>query len=243
MINQKPEYKTLFFDLDDTLVDFKASEALALEFTYGRFYSAAVEKEIFIRNFHIINQELWRSAESMCLPVGGIGLKRFEILSNKLSIDVDASQVAAFYEDKLGSTISWLPETQAAISILNHYYKLGIITNGFTKVQNAKYQHLSLGNWFKSFVVSEEVGIPKPHQTIFEIALKEVNEVPMNVLMIGDSLTSDFQGSLNAKIDFCWINANRQELPSHLPKPKFILQSVAELPQILGVKVDSSKVA
>lgn len=86
-----------------------------------------------------------RSTERMLLPVQQISFKRFEIFSSKLLIDIDASQVAAFYEDKLSSTISWMPETKAAISALNNHYKLGVITNGFAKIQSAKYRRLALG--------------------------------------------------------------------------------------------------
>ena len=53
------------------------------------------------------------------------------------------------------------------------------------------------------------------------------------VLMVGDSISSDYKGALNAGIDFCWVNQFKQELPKELPKPKYTINSVAKLVSIL----------
>jgi HAD superfamily hydrolase (TIGR01549 family) len=158
--------------------------------------------------------------------VGQVRLKRFQLLSEALGVNLDAEPVAAFYEHQLGTTARWLPGTAEALSLLGGHYKLGIVTNGLTPIQRAKHHHLALGTWFKSFVISEEVAMSKP-------ALTQLETAPARTLMVGDSLTSDYQGALNAGMDFCWINAKRLPLPAHLPEPRFTLQSVAELPALL----------
>lgn len=234
-LNQQISYKALLFDLDDTLVDFKASEALALELVYEHFYKSFTEKETFTTNFHTINQELWASVEKMHLPVAHVGLKRFQILTTLLSANVDPNLSATFYEDKLGS-VSWLPGAQEAVSSLKNQYKLGIVTNGFARIQRIKQQSLSLEKWFNPFVISEEAMISKPRKEIFDIALKEIGEISSDTLMIGDSISSDYQGSLNAGMDFCWINSRGVPLPDYLPEPKFTLSSVAELPHVLEAR-------
>jgi 2-haloacid dehalogenase/putative hydrolase of the HAD superfamily len=228
-----PTYESLLFDLDDTLIDFKASESSALALVYENFYRAFAGQDAFHSRFHAINQSLWKAVESMQLPVGQVRLKRFQLLSEALGVNLDTEPVAAFYEHQLGTTARWLPGTAEALSLLGHHYKLGIVTNGLTPIQRAKHQHLSLGTWFKSFVVSEEVGMSKPQKEIFHLALTELETAPARTLMVGDSLTSDYQGALNAGMDFCWINAKRLPLPAHLPEPRFTLPSVAELPALL----------
>ena len=235
LLSQPLTYKALLFDLDDTLVDFKASETLALELVYENFYKNFTEKDTFTTSFHTINQSLWESVEKLHLPIAQVGLKRFQILSAQLSANIDPHLTATFYEDKLGA-VCWLPGAQEAVSSLKTLYKLGIVTNGFAKIQRVKHQSLSLEKWFNHFVISEEVAIAKPHKEIFDIALKEMGALHGDTLMIGDSLNSDYQGSLNAGIDFCWINAKRSPLPSHFREPKFTLSSVADLPLVLGIK-------
>ena len=226
-------YQGILFDLDDTLIDFKASETSALALVYENFYKAFTQAGIFNSHFHEINQSLWRAVESTQLPVAHLRLKRFQLLSEALGASLETEQVAAFYEHQLGTTARWFPGAAEALSLLERQHKLGVVTNGLTHIQKAKYQHLALGTWFKSFVISEEVATAKPQKEIFHIALTEIETAPSHTLMVGDSLTSDYQGSLNAGMDFCWINPKRQPLPAHLPEPRFTLQSVAELPSLL----------
>ncbi len=228
-------YQGILFDLDDTLIDFKASETSALALVYESFYRAFAEKEAFNSRFHQINQSLWKAVESTQLPVGQLRLKRFQLLSEALGASMEAERVAAFYENELGTTARWIPGTAEALSLLERRYRLGIVTNGITHIQKAKYHHLSLGRWFQSFVISEEVATSKPQKEIFDIALMELKTAPAHTLMVGDSLTSDYLGSLNAGMDFCWINAKALPLPAHLPAPRFTLQSVAELPSLLAI--------
>ena len=230
---QRLAYEGILFDLDDTLIDFKASESSALALVYENFYRTFAQVDAFHSRFHTINQSLWKAVESTQLPVGQLRLKRFQILSEALGVPLDAEPVAAFYEHQLGMTARWLPGTAEALSLLGRQFKLGVVTNGLTRIQKAKYQHLALGNWFKSFVISEEVALSKPQKEIFHLALTELATAPARTLMVGDSLTSDYVGSLNAGMDFCWINARGLPLPAHLPEPRFTLQSVAELPALL----------
>lgn len=228
-----PLYKALLFDLDDTLIDFKASESSALALVYENFYKAFVQTEAFHSQFHTINQSLWKAVEGAQLPLGQLSLKRFQLLSEALGTSLEAEPVAAFYEHQLGTRASWFPRTQEALARLEGRYTLGIVTNGRTHVQRAKYQHLTLGRWFKSFVISEEVATSKPRKEIFDIALSQLEAVPSHTLMVGDSLTSDYAGAMNTGMDFCWINPKRLPLPEHLPPPRFTVQSVAQLPSLL----------
>lgn len=235
MLNHQPDYKAILFDLDDTLVDFKASQVLALDLVYDNFYKPHVEKEDFLSHFHAINHGLWTSVEKMEISITQVGLSRFQILVDKLSLSVDPQATANFYEDLVGSSITWLPGSKETLSLLKDKYKLGIVTNGFAHVQKAKHKTLSLDKWIEFFVISEEVTLSKPQKEIFDLALNEIGEMHSNTLMVGDSLSSDYQGSINAGIDFCWVNAKGDPLPDHFPEPKFTVSSVAELPAFLGV--------
>ncbi len=128
--------------------------------------------------------------------------------------------------------MSWLPGSKEALTALKEKYKLSIVTNGFSHVQKAKYKSLSLNKWFESFVISEDVNLSKPQKEIFDIALREIGEIHSGTLMVGDSLSSDYRGSINAGIDFCWVNAKDDSLPEHFPEPRFTVSSVIELPSV-----------
>ena len=68
----------------------------------------------------------------------------------------------------------------------------------------------------------------KPNPIIFDKALEQLEADRSTTLMFGDSLTSDYQGSINSKIDFCWINRQRKPLPDGFSTPKFIMQNITE---------------
>ncbi len=68
---------------------------------------------------------------------------------------------------------------------------------------------------------------------IFDHAFKEMDCTSSETLIIGDSLSSDYQGALNAGMDFCWINLENHALSAEFPKPKYEVKSVAELLDLL----------
>lgn len=228
------KYKAIFFDLDDTLVDFKRAEHESLHLVYKEFYKEIVDECSFSSLFHSINKQLWEEFEQGKGQLSCIGQKRFEILSKQISVSVDTIGVADFYEHNLAQKSTWLPGAEETIKKLKSDYVISIVTNGFSRVQRNKHRILSMEDWCESYIVSEEVGAFKPNKKIFDIALNSVNLSPHQVLMVGDSITSDYKGALNATIDFCWVNKLDNTVSETLPPPKYIIKSVEELIHLLN---------
>ena len=89
---------------------------------------------------------------------------------------------------------------------------LTVVSNGFVECQYHKMEHTGLLPYFKHIVLSEEVNIQKPNPQIFEKAMA-MNRTEMpdlqkdEVVMIGDSYTSDIAGAKAAGIDSIWVLA------------------------------------
>ena len=94
-------------------------------------------------------------------------------------------------------------------------------------------KRLSIAEWCQVYIISGEVKVSKPDRRIFEIALEKLDVSRKDVLMVGDSITNDYQGALNAGIDFCWVNYQGDSLPYPFLPPKFVIKSVAQLPQMI----------
>lgn len=227
-------YKAILFDLDDTLVDFRQAERQSLALVFEAFFEKYISKAEFDAAYHGINKSLWSAFEQGQLPLGVIGKNRFEMISQQLGAQIHIDDIAEYHETKLGELSDWLPGAEEAILRLHQHYKIGIVTNGFTRVQRLKYKKLCVGEWCKSYIISEEVGSFKPDKAIFMTALNEIKESPKDVLMVGDSINSDFKGALNAGLDFCWVNVDSKEHPEGLPIPKYVVRSVTELLVLLG---------
>jgi 5'-nucleotidase len=123
-----------------------------------------------------------------------------------------------------------------AMSLLNALKgktKLGIITNGFTELQQARLDRNGFNDYFDLLVISEQVGFAKPHPRIFEHALTNMgNPAPENVLMVGDNPASDILGGINAGFDTCWLNSHNRLLLEGI-FPKYQVSSLAELEELL----------
>ena len=87
--------------------------------------------------------------------------------------------------------------------------------------------------YFKDIIISEEVAISKPNAEIFHHALDKIGYHDKNkVLMVGDSLTSDIQGGINAGIDTCWYNPNEYINNTNI-KPTYEIKSLFQLRELL----------
>ena len=107
-------------------------------------------------------------------------------------------------------------------------YPLTVVTNGFIEVQYEKFDKSGLRDCFAHIVLSEEVGCQKPSPRIFEEALRMNGLSADDVLMIGDSWTSDIQGAINAGIDQLWIRKTSEPLSAG-QSATYIVKSLEEV--------------
>jgi 2-haloacid dehalogenase len=198
-------YTWLLFDADGTLFDFQRAEAIALENTPHKM--GLVVPSNYAATYHQINNALWTRFEAGELRANDIRRERFRLLFKELDLVGDALAFGEAFLDNLIQESTFLEGAQSLIAQLKNHYHLALLTNGFASVQHARIARLGLGDLFNPVIISEEVGVAKPNPAIFDIALKEMG-LPdrTEVLMIGDSLSSDIRGGSNAGIDTCWFN-------------------------------------
>ncbi len=103
------------------------------------------------------------------------------------------------------------------------------ITNGIASVQRRRFAASPITRFFKSVVISEEIGIAKPDPRIFEPALREVGVAATDVLFVGDSVTSDMAAARNAGMDFIWLNPSGGPVPDGFA-PVCVIRDIRELP-------------
>ena len=119
------------------------------------------------------------------------------------------------------------------LSALKGKVKLGIITNGFTALQQTRLERTGFRDYFDLLVISEQVGVAKPDPRIFDYALEQAqNPDRSRVLMVGDTAESDILGGINAGLSTCWLNANGRALPEGI-NPTWTVTSLTELEQLL----------
>ena len=111
--------------------------------------------------------------------------------------------------------------------------KLGIITNGFTELQAIRLERTGMAHYFEHVIISEQVGVAKPDQAIFNHALKRMGTpCKSKVLMVGDNQHSDILGGINFGIETCWLNHQGVEQDANIA-PNYTVNSLDELKSIL----------
>ncbi|MES2121569.1 MAG: YjjG family noncanonical pyrimidine nucleotidase [Chlamydiota bacterium] len=221
-------YQTILFDIDDTLIDFKKSEAISLSKCHDAFYKKSVGFEDFLQDYNKINHALWRLAEENQICASVIGRERFRQVSELYGFTASEA-ISAFYEEELIENSDWVSGAPSLLDALQaNGIRIGFITNGFSHMQKRKYRKLNLAQYSEVLVISEDIGYAKPHPHIFLHALRLSNAQPAHTLMVGDSLTSDGEGARGLAMPFCWYNPDKK--PGHPEwQPDFEIADLASL--------------
>lgn len=205
-------YTTLLFDVDNTLLDFDASEKEAFNSLLLHFGMDPEDR--LLRDYHQINRSCWELFEEGKMEKEEVLLRRFELFFSRHNCQADGKEAELFYRERLGDSAILIPGALELCRDLSRRYDLYIVTNGVADTQHKRLESSGLNPYFKSVFVSEEAGSPKPKKEFFDycfeqmrrLGVKRPEERTQEMLLIGDSLTSDMRGGENAGIDTCWYN-------------------------------------
>ena len=197
--------KTVFFDLDDTLLDFKKAEDHAIRETF-RALSLDPSDENAAR-YSQINGAHWKMLERGEITRKELLTHRFEILFDELHVVRSSNDAQKIYETALSNGAFTMPNAIETLTALYPHYALYLVTNGADKVQSRRIQLADMGKFFKNVFVSERFGVNKPRIEFFDKCFAQISDFKKEeAVIIGDSLTSDIKGGNIADIRTIWYN-------------------------------------
>ncbi len=224
-------YTTLFFDADDTLLDFKTCEYSALKRAFEK-HSLPFDEKIK-KKYVEINQSLWAAFERGEITKAEILSTRFRRLFEELSITGVGKAFEEDYQNFLSSNGCTIQGAEELCRELSKDFGIYILTNGVSFTQHGRFQDSGLLPFIKEIFVSEDLGFQKPAKEYFDAVMERVPEKDKNrILMIGDSLHSDILGGLRAGIATCWYNPERKENLEEI-KPDYVAADYTELRSII----------
>ncbi len=229
------KYSMLLFDADGTLLDFDATEKKALRNTFA-IYGYPFTPEMELR-YQEINHNLWAAYEDGKISRETVIYTRFKNLFDEFGIDDDGIGFEDVYQKQLGRGHDLIPHAMEIIQSLHGKVNMCIVTNGVTETQYSRLRDSGLDKYFDKIFVSGEIGYQKPDPAYFSYCFEHMPEVDKNeVLLIGDSLSSDMLGGYNFHIDTCWYNPKEKKNEKNLPIT-YEIKDLRDLYQILGIEV------
>lgn len=230
---------TVFFDLDNTILDFNKAERVALSRTLEALGIPPTE-EVCAR-YSAINLAQWKLLEKGLISRREVKLGRFRLLFEELGADVSPEQAAAAYESLLGIGHYFMEGAQELLLELWGRYRLYLVTNGTAAVQHGRLKSADLPKYFEDIFISEEIGFNKPDVRYFERCFERIPDFKKkNAVIVGDSLSSDIQGGVNAGLRTVWFHpAGAAGVPQEtagggdVPVPDWEIQRLSELPGLL----------
>lgn len=221
----------LFLDLDDTILDFHKAEHIAIGKTFEEMGLTPTDE---IRALYSrINKRHWEMLERGELTREQVLVQRFEVLFRELGLEVDGVKCARTYERLLGIGHYFLPGAEEAVMELSGKYRLFLASNGTASVQKGRMTSANLYRWFEKVFVSQEIGHNKPSKEYFDACFAQIPGFDRTkCLMVGDSLTSDILGGINAGVRTCWVNPSHKD--SGTIHPDYEIEALADLPGLLG---------
>ncbi len=200
------KYTTLYFDLDNTLLDFSAAEHSAIRKLFA-LHNLPITDE-GIAKYSAINLTWWERFEKGEIQKDEIYAGRFKEYLDFYHLKADQYKMADDYFDFLSEGYDLIEGADKALEyIKNKGYTVCITTNGMSRTQYRRIDNCSIKNYFDYIFVSEDAGHQKPETEYFDYVMAHTNEKDKSkILVIGDSMSSDILGGINFGVDTCWLN-------------------------------------
>lgn len=196
---------TIYWDVDGTLLDFIYSQRYALTKCFQSIGRELTEE--MAKRYSVINDAYWKRLELGEITREELLIGRFyDFLEEYQIAQVDYINFAKEYQQELGNVYRYIDDSFSICKSLQQKVQQYIVTNGVAVTQKSKLRLSGLGELMDGIFISEELGAEKPSKEFFQKALEGTAEKDkQKILLVGDSLSSDIKGGVEAGIRTCWF--------------------------------------
>ncbi len=200
-------YRAIFIDIDDTLLDYIPCCREAFEF-------ALPEHPEYFDLFFEISGRLFSEAKHGLHTIAEV----MELYPKEFiaTIGYPPEAVDSFkhaFRAAWGKTHTLVPGAKEMLENLQAKgYRLFAASNSFGHLQRSRLEQAGILPYFEDTYISMDIGYDKPDIRFYQEALRRCGLQPHEVLMIGDSMTTDVIGAQKAGMDALFFDRQKDDL-------------------------------
>ena len=200
-------YRAIFIDIDDTLLDYIPCCREAFEF-------ALPEHPEYFDLFFEISGRLFSEAKHGLHTIAEV----MELYPKEFiaTIGYPPEAVDPFkhaFRAAWGKTHTLVPGAKEMLENLQAKgYRLFAASNSFGHLQRSRLEQAGILPYFEDTYISMDIGYDKPDIRFYQEALRRCGLQAKEVLMIGDSMTTDVIGARKAGMDALFFDRQKDDL-------------------------------
>ena len=223
--------KTVFIDVDNTLLDFHAC-AMASMAEACAAHGVAFTREMF-DTFTRVNNGLWLALERKEITREELHRVRFARIFEALGLDLDGPAFEALFRQKLDRAAEPVPGAMELLRYLSGKYTVCAASNAAQSQQFMRLEKAGMLPCLTELFTSGRMGADKPGAAFFEACFALLpGAKPEETVMIGDSLSADVRGARDFGLVTCWYNPKGEPAPEDL-QPDFTVRRLEEIKAFL----------
>ena len=226
--------KGIVFDIDGTLLNHNQAVERALTTLYSLMKSTIPHSRFdeFLLTWKTYTDKYINEYLNGCLSFKQQRILRVQSVFNKWAYPLTSDKAMDFFKIYLKEyEKNWIlyDDVVPCLTMLKPF-PLGVISDGEGEQQRRKLAFTGIDSFFRSIIISGEVGLQKPHPKLFRMSAKELNLSLNEILYVGDLLEKDALGAYNAGMQGVLINRTNQISEKSGIQ---IISRLTELPQII----------
>lgn len=200
----------MFFDVDQTLCDFATMMRRALAASLAEIETRwpSLAGSYQPDDLEAIRDRLADGYGDAPVPLVEVRRQMFaEVLRPAGAADADIDELTEHYLGIRFADPVIFDDVLPCLETLHQAYRLGVITNG-----NSKLDSLGLDQLFDAEFTAEQVGYAKPDQRIYQYAASTVGAGSEELIMVGDSYDKDVLPARRLGWRTFWLRRDHAEL-------------------------------
>lgn len=204
--------KTVLLDLDGTLLDSFSVHLEVFKTTFAKF-GIQLSEEDFLSNY---SPNWYKTYEAL-------GLRK----------EYWAPADAFWLKEVENKTALLFPGVIESLLTLNKNYSLGLVTSGSKVRVERDLKATGIHHFFKTVITGDDIKTPKPSPEGLQLALNKLESKADEAIYIGDTI-ADYEMAKAAGVFFIGVNSEFRSLINN--HPDYLVNSIADLPKVMGIR-------